>query len=167
MLRSATLFRALAAPSRQILQQSAPAPVFASRRWLATTPSETPSTPTPASNTPPTSQTTPVTPSTPTTPKPKKNRTPAPSPPPYHVTRTPSNNFAVYHLAKRGGNKKLTSIKKVDGDRLVFRSALAQHLKMDERDIKINSLTKHVEVPVRLHFFWKNRTERKRRKGFC
>jgi hypothetical protein len=54
----------------------------------------------------------------------------------------------VYQLAKRGGNKKLTLIKKVEGDRTRFQSALAQELGVEEKAVVVNNLTGHVIVKV-------------------
>jgi large subunit ribosomal protein L49 len=54
----------------------------------------------------------------------------------------------VYHLAKRGGNKKLTTVKKVEGDRAKFRAALAAALNLKEKEVVINSVTGHIIVPV-------------------
>jgi large subunit ribosomal protein L49 len=66
----------------------------------------------------------------------------------YRVLRTPSNQLAVYQLAKRGGNKKITNIKKVEGDRASFRAGLAQLLGIEEKAVLVNNLTGHVVVPV-------------------
>ncbi|KAL2258972.1 hypothetical protein VTK26DRAFT_7512 [Humicola hyalothermophila] len=150
MMRPTTLFRALLAPSRQILPQPAPASIlttFSSRRFLAATPPTTASSSAATSSAiPPSSSSSPT--------QSARTATPPPTPPtesagrpPYLVTRTASNNFRVYHLAKRGGNKKLTVIKKVEGDRQALRSMLSQHLKVAEHAIKVNSLTGHVTVP--------------------
>jgi large subunit ribosomal protein L49 len=76
--------------------------------------------------------------------------------PPYHnlpfrISRTPSNNLAVYELAKRGGNLKQTTVKKIEGDRAAFRAELAKGLGVAEDDKKtvwVNSLTGHVTVSV-------------------
>ena len=35
---------------------------------------------------------------------------------PYIISRTPSSNLPVYHLAKSGGNKHLTVVRKLSGD---------------------------------------------------
>ncbi|KAL2130936.1 hypothetical protein VTI74DRAFT_5741 [Chaetomium olivicolor] len=65
---------------------------------------------------------------------------------PFFVARTPSNELPVYHLSKAGGNKKLTNIKKIEGDKAAFKQALAAGLGVDEDALKINSLTGHVTV---------------------
>ena len=54
----------------------------------------------------------------------------------------------MYQLAKRGGNKKITNIKKVEGDRASFRTGLAQLLGIEEKTVLVNNLTGHVVVPV-------------------
>lgn len=54
----------------------------------------------------------------------------------------------MYQLAKRGGNKKLTLIKKVEGDRARFQAALAQELGVEEKTVVVNNLTGHVLVKV-------------------
>jgi large subunit ribosomal protein L49 len=69
--------------------------------------------------------------------------------PPYLVERTPSKNLPVYQLAKRGGNYKLTIVKKVDGDKQALRRDIAQALGMDLEDVRVKSVTGHVELKVR------------------
>ncbi|KAK1760297.1 putative mitochondrial large ribosomal subunit [Echria macrotheca] len=66
--------------------------------------------------------------------------------PPYLVSRTPSNNLPVYHLAKRGGNYKLTSIKKIDGDKRALQQDLAKALGLSTEQVKIKVPTGHIEV---------------------
>ncbi|KXX73441.1 hypothetical protein MMYC01_210201 [Madurella mycetomatis] len=132
MLHPSALFRATIVPSRQFLQQTNPSAssssiLLLSRRYLST-----PATPTPRETT--TSQ--------PLPPQPSQQSQPRP----FRVSRTPGNNFAVYQLAKRGGNKKLTTIKKIEGDRKAFKERLAEALGVDLKKIAINSLTGHVVV---------------------
>ncbi|KAK4034248.1 mitochondrial large subunit ribosomal protein-domain-containing protein [Parachaetomium inaequale] len=141
MLRPKTLLRALPAPSRLALAQASVPSITLARHY--STPSEPQSTTT----------TTTTTTTTATSPPPPPTTTSAsPTQPPqkqtaYHVRRTPSNQLAVYHLAKRGGNKKLTSIKKVEGDRARFRAALARDLGVAEKGVVVNNLTGHVIIP--------------------
>lgn len=92
---------------------------------------------------------------TPTTSKlPSTTTTTTASPLPYHITRTPSGNLAVYHEAKRGGNKKLTVIKKVAGDSHALRrdlvSELGPELGLAERAVRVNAVTGHVGIDVSL-----------------
>ncbi|AEO58529.1 hypothetical protein MYCTH_2305931 [Thermothelomyces thermophilus ATCC 42464] len=142
MLRPATLLRGFATPSRLALRQTALSTTPLARAY--STPSQPPSTTTTttrtttASNPPPSSSPAAQEPASVTQPQVAK---------PYFVRRTPSNQLAVYHLAKRGGNKKLTTIKKVEGDRARFRSALAQGLGLPEKGVVVNNLTGHIIVP--------------------
>ncbi|KAL2016610.1 hypothetical protein VTK56DRAFT_3267 [Thermocarpiscus australiensis] len=148
MLRPATLLRATVAPSRHLTPQVTPSLSIFSRRCLTTTLSSPTSTTPPAQSTPspnPASQPQP----SPSPQQPTPQTTPPPPPTtslPYHVARTPSNNLPVYHLAKRGGNKKLTTIKKVEGDRKAFRDSIARDLGVSVKDVKINTLTGHISV---------------------
>ncbi|KAH6637125.1 mitochondrial large subunit ribosomal protein-domain-containing protein [Chaetomium tenue] len=137
MLRPTTLRRAFVASPRLALPKATPqSTTLAARNYSTPTepasPAATPtSTSTPAPPAPPAS-----TPST----------TPTTTSHPYTVHRTPSNQLAVYHLSKRGGNMKLTAIKKVEGDRARFRAALAQELGVEEKTVVVNNLTGHVIV---------------------
>ena len=143
MLRPATTLRAFAAPSRLALPKTAsPSITLAARHY--STPSESAS---PAPTTTTTTSTTPP-PVTPEAPPAAFAPTPTASSQPYTVLRTSSNQLAVYQLAKRGGNKKLTLIKKVEGDRTRFQSALAQELGVEEKTVVVNNLTGHVLVKV-------------------
>jgi len=65
---------------------------------------------------------------------------------PYRVTRTPSNNYPIYTLSKRGGNLKLTKLRRIEGDVNVLRKDLQAALGMDEKDVVINQLTRHIIV---------------------
>ncbi|KEQ77371.1 hypothetical protein M436DRAFT_35589, partial [Aureobasidium namibiae CBS 147.97] len=65
---------------------------------------------------------------------------------PYFVTRTPSNEFPIYTLRKRGGNMKLTRVKKIDGNIDILRDALQAELKVPEAECVINRLTNHVMI---------------------
>ena len=64
----------------------------------------------------------------------------------YFVTRTSSNELPVYTLRKRGGDLKLTRIKKIDGDPEVLRDELRQALGLEGKDCVVNNLTRHVVV---------------------
>ncbi|KAH6845659.1 mitochondrial large subunit ribosomal protein-domain-containing protein [Chaetomium sp. MPI-CAGE-AT-0009] len=70
---------------------------------------------------------------------------------PYTVSRTPSKELPVYKLWQRGGSLKLTSIKKIEGDRAQFRTALAQALGMPEEDVLFNTVTGHCIVTGHRH----------------
>ena len=63
---------------------------------------------------------------------------------PYFITRTPSNELPVYTLRKRGGNMKLTRVKKIDGDAEALRDQLRETLGLEEKMCVVNGLTRHV-----------------------
>lgn len=81
----------------------------------------------------------PITPVEPTGPRP---------PPPFIINRTPSNNLPVYFLTKRGGNKKLTLIRKLEGDRVALAQWLAEDLGLERKQVRVKSPTNHVELDV-------------------
>lgn len=98
-----------------------------------------------------TTTTTPPTISTPTQPTPIQTSTPTAAPTqstrkPYLVGRAWTQRLPVYHLAKRGGNKKLTQIKKVQGDGQAFRRDLAKFLGLEEKEVRVKVPTGHLEV---------------------
>lgn len=70
---------------------------------------------------------------------------------PYRITRTPSNNYPIYTLAKRGGNMKLTKLRRIEGDVNVLRKDLQLALGMDEKEVVVNQLTRHIIVKVCLN----------------
>ncbi|KAK4120533.1 hypothetical protein N657DRAFT_649032 [Parathielavia appendiculata] len=161
MLRPATVVRPFTAPMRLLTAQSTPATLL-TRRYLATTSTQTPSpseplvTPTPTTQPPSEASSASTSPQFQNQQQPQLQQhqtcQPRKQPLPYRVSRTPSNNLAVYELAKRGGNKLLTTIKKVEGDRAAFRTELARGLGLAEVDDKgrktvvVNTLTGHVIV---------------------
>lgn len=55
----------------------------------------------------------------------------------------------IYHVAKRGGNLKQTRVRKIEGDVALLREQLRTALGLDESEIAINPLTKHIIVKVR------------------
>ncbi|KAG9657395.1 hypothetical protein KCU95_g15820, partial [Aureobasidium melanogenum] len=65
---------------------------------------------------------------------------------PYFVTRTPSNELPIYTLRKRGGNMRLTRVKKIDGNIDALRDALQVELGVPEAECVINRLTNHVMI---------------------
>lgn len=67
---------------------------------------------------------------------------------PYLVTRTTTNNLPIYLLAKRGGNLKQTRIRKIEGNVQILKKQLQEELGLDEKDVVINSLTKHIIIKV-------------------
>ncbi|PNS21424.1 hypothetical protein CAC42_1203 [Sphaceloma murrayae] len=65
---------------------------------------------------------------------------------PYFVTRTPSNELPVYQYHKSGGNKKLTRIRKIDGNLEALRNEVQEYLQLKKEDCVINPLTQQVIV---------------------
>ncbi|KAK4141022.1 mitochondrial large subunit ribosomal protein-domain-containing protein [Dichotomopilus funicola] len=139
---STALFRALAAaPARQSLLRTAlPAPIRF--RNYSTEPTSTTTT-----TIPPSEATSATTDETAPAPTPTPN-SPGPTGPtknyPFRVTRTNSQALAVYQRAQAGGNKKLTLIKKIEGDRRALVAALAEGLGVDPGDFIMNNVTGHV-----------------------
>lgn len=74
----------------------------------------------------------------------------AQAPLPYAIGRTPSNNLSIYQLSKRGGNLKLTHVKKITGDAHAFRRELSERLGLREGPggVEVNSVTGGVVVKV-------------------
>jgi large subunit ribosomal protein L49 len=66
----------------------------------------------------------------------------------YRVNRTPSSNLPVYLLGKRGGNLKQTKLRKIEGDINTLRIELRDELKLNDKDIVINQVTKHIMIRV-------------------
>ncbi|EHL02517.1 putative 54S ribosomal protein IMG2, mitochondrial [Glarea lozoyensis 74030] len=84
------------------------------------------------------------TPSTPSTPEPTTS-TPSPinaSTKPYRVLLSPSNQYPVYQISKRGGNKHETKIKNIQGDVQALRSDL-QELLSEEGKEKVDVMLKN------------------------
>jgi large subunit ribosomal protein L49 len=132
-----TILPRAAAPSRILLQRAAPTSTLLQSapfcRGITTeTAQSTPSTPSPA-----VSQTV-------TIPSPSES---APRPA-YLVSRTPSKSLPVYQRAKRGGNMKFTLVKKIEGDVRGLKSRLRADLGLDDKKIKINHVTGHIEISV-------------------
>lgn len=69
---------------------------------------------------------------------------------PYFVSRTPFKKLAVYALNKRGGSLKLTMVKKIEGDKTAFKSALMKELQLEADQVRIKVPTGHIEVSVSL-----------------
>ncbi|KAK6198417.1 hypothetical protein LQW54_010311 [Pestalotiopsis sp. IQ-011] len=73
----------------------------------------------------------------------------SPKPPqhlPYYVGRNRMNNIAVYERRDRGGNLKKTLLKKGEGNLQALRFDVAEALGLSEKDVKVNSITNHVEI---------------------
>jgi len=62
------------------------------------------------------------------------------------VSRTHTKNLPVYLETKRGGNLKITTIKKVDGDKQLMRQNLAEAMGLGEDQVQLNPTTGHIVV---------------------
>ncbi|KAK3348547.1 mitochondrial large subunit ribosomal protein-domain-containing protein [Neurospora tetraspora] len=140
------LSRAIAQPATTLTVRAAVLPAFQPRFYSSSAAAASHPTPTtPSQQQQPTI-------STPTQPTPIQTQTAAPtesSKPvakPYLVGRAWTQRLPVYHLAKRGGNKKLTQIKKVQGDGQALRRDLAQFLGLEEKLVRVKVPTGHLEV---------------------
>ncbi|KAI9830255.1 MAG: hypothetical protein M1819_005782 [Sarea resinae] len=49
-------------------------------------------------------------------------------------------------MAKRGGNLHQTKLRKIDGDIKVLRNELQKALAVEDKDIAINQLTRHIII---------------------
>lgn len=72
------------------------------------------------------------------TPKPKSYR--------FYVKRSKSNNLPVYHETRAHGSNVVTSIRKISGDVDDLKSLLQKELKLDNKHIVVNSLTKAIKI---------------------
>lgn len=83
------------------------------------------------------------------------SQTGAPSRPnlPYLVSRTPSNNLPVYDESKAAGSKKLTLIRKIQGDHKALMADLNAGLAIPPEDMTINPVTRHIVIKVRFGAF--------------
>ena len=145
MLRQSLLRRAAVAFRPFSIQIASPLAPFC--RQLTTSPS-TPQYSVPA-DLPPTSSSQPTAATSPA------SRTP------YLVSRTPSLFLPVYQDTKRGGNKKLTVLKKIQGDARVLKEDLRMELGLEEGQIRINHVTGHIEIVVSNPRRWHNEEELK------
>ncbi|KAK3718708.1 54S ribosomal protein img2, mitochondrial [Vermiconidia calcicola] len=76
---------------------------------------------------------------------------------PYFITRTKSNELPIYTDFKRGGNLKLTLVRKVDGDKECLRDELRAVLGLGRKeDCVVNAVTG--QVVIKGH--WKGMVER-------
>ena len=71
-----------------------------------------------------------------------------PSPLPYHVHRTASQELPIYHLAKRGGNLHQTRIRKIEGNVERLREEIVKSLGIRGDLAVINRLTGHIIIKV-------------------
>lgn len=143
MLRPTFLFRA-AAPTRRFIAPSG----IASTRLLTTAspsqPTDAPPAPTQTSADQPSATATTKTTITATI----ATETETANPAPYLVSRTPSQNLPIYQDGKRGGNLKVTHLKKVAGDAQALKRDLAAALSLRPDQIRLNPVTGHIEMMV-------------------
>ena len=64
---------------------------------------------------------------------------------PFHITRSRTNNIPVYVNVKGGGNKLVTSIRKVRGDLKELEKCVRNRIG-DEKHYQINELTNQLKV---------------------
>ncbi|KAL7619400.1 Mitochondrial large subunit ribosomal protein [Parahypoxylon ruwenzoriense] len=65
---------------------------------------------------------------------------------PYFVGKNNLNNFSVYELSKQGGNRKITLLKKGEGDLIALRDDIREVLQMNLGDVSVNSRTGHIVI---------------------
>ncbi|KAI0838509.1 mitochondrial large subunit ribosomal protein-domain-containing protein [Hypoxylon sp. FL0890] len=68
------------------------------------------------------------------------------TPLPYFVGRNNLNNLGVYHKQRRGGNLKLTLLKNGEGDLLALKRDIKESLQLNDGDISVNSITRHIVI---------------------
>ncbi|KAA8622634.1 Img2 domain containing protein [Pyrenophora tritici-repentis] len=67
-------------------------------------------------------------------------------PPAYHISRSINKHLPVYTDTKRGGNLRLTIIRKVAGDLVALRDEVKDFLGNKGEEVTINHLTSHVQI---------------------
>ncbi|KAI6080654.1 mitochondrial large subunit ribosomal protein-domain-containing protein [Hypoxylon rubiginosum] len=70
----------------------------------------------------------------------------APSQLPYFVGRNNLNSLGIYQQKKRGGNLKVTLVKNAEGDVKALKADIKEALQLDDGDISINSVTRHIVI---------------------
>jgi large subunit ribosomal protein L49 len=58
------------------------------------------------------------------------------------------NHLSVYQRRQRGGSLKTTLLKKGEGNLQALREDVAQALGLTHKEVKVNNVTKHIEVKV-------------------
>lgn len=69
---------------------------------------------------------------------------------PYFVNRNNLANLSVYQKSKRGGNFKVTLLKKAEGDLKALKADIRDALQLPDSDVSVNNVTRHIAVRVRL-----------------
>ncbi|KAI9731975.1 MAG: hypothetical protein M1834_004426 [Cirrosporium novae-zelandiae] len=65
---------------------------------------------------------------------------------PYFVRRSKMQNLPVYIVLKRGGNLKMTHVRKIEGDAADLKKRLQGHLGVPDKDIAINPTNKDIII---------------------
>ncbi|KAI0389307.1 mitochondrial large subunit ribosomal protein-domain-containing protein [Xylariaceae sp. FL0594] len=65
---------------------------------------------------------------------------------PYFVGRNGLNNLSVYHKNKSGGNRKLTHLKRGEGDLMALKEDIRRALNLGKDEISVNNVTKHIVI---------------------
>ncbi|KAH9993882.1 mitochondrial large subunit ribosomal protein-domain-containing protein [Xylariaceae sp. FL0662B] len=65
---------------------------------------------------------------------------------PYFVGRNNLENYGVYQKRKRGGNLKLTVLKKAEGDLQALKQDIRDTLQLRDSDVSLNSVTNHIVI---------------------
>lgn len=66
----------------------------------------------------------------------------------YLVPRTPYAQLPLYRKWKGGGTLEVVILKRVQGDKKKVVNELVQSLNLDKEEIRINPVTKHIELKV-------------------
>nr|XP_036582117.1 54S ribosomal protein img2, mitochondrial [Colletotrichum truncatum]KAF6790777.1 54S ribosomal protein img2, mitochondrial [Colletotrichum truncatum] len=69
----------------------------------------------------------------------------------YTVGLTNSNSYPVYKHDKAAGSSKFTIVKKIEGNNKALVQDLVQELGVPKENVKINPVTKHIEIKARFH----------------
>ncbi|KAI0538527.1 mitochondrial large subunit ribosomal protein-domain-containing protein [Xylaria digitata] len=65
---------------------------------------------------------------------------------PYFVGRNNLNNFSVYHKTLRGGNYKITLLKRGEGHLSALKQDLIAALQLPDDEVSIKSVTNHLVI---------------------
>ncbi|KAI1193748.1 mitochondrial large subunit ribosomal protein-domain-containing protein [Nemania serpens] len=65
---------------------------------------------------------------------------------PYFVGRNNLNNLSIYQKSKRGGNYKVTVLKRGEGDLASLKQDIKEVLQLLDDEVSVNSRTRHIMV---------------------
>ncbi|KAI0206822.1 mitochondrial large subunit ribosomal protein-domain-containing protein [Astrocystis sublimbata] len=65
---------------------------------------------------------------------------------PYFVGRNNLDNLSVYQSRKRGGNLKLTTVKRGEGNLQALKRDIRDALQLEDKEISVNNVTKHIVI---------------------